>query len=325
MTMELACNLATTLDTPENIRIAEDLGYVSAWPFYSPGIYADPWMVLALAAERTSTIGLGISVIVPRLRHVADVASSVATLENLAPGRVTLVVGSGFSSTAMLRHKNIPWTVVETFVTQLRTLLAGGEIDIDGNRCAMLHTRPVGLNLPLEVPLWVAAHGPKAFGVAARVANGIITNPTHGEQRIAFDGPCAVSYYGTVLDPDETCDDPAVIDRVGPAAALALHMGPYGPLAGSDEELGFTAAINSLPEDDRLVETHRGHMAELTEIDRKFISGNAVRDGTITGTPTHIRDQLAAMEEAGATRFCYTPVGDNIPRELERFAAAFHG
>ncbi|MFI7171240.1 LLM class flavin-dependent oxidoreductase [Rhodococcoides fascians] len=325
MTMELACNFATTIDTPEHIRIAEELGYVSAWPFYSPGIYADPWMVLAVAAERTSTIGLGISVIVPRLRHVSDVASSVATLENLAPGRVTIVVGSGFSSTAMLRQKSVPWAVVETFVVQLRTLLAGGEIDVDGNRCSMLHSSLVGLNLPLDVPLWVAAHGPKAFGVASRVANGVITNPTHGDNRIAFDGPRAVSGYGTVLDSGETYDDAAVLDRVGPAAALALHMGPHGPLAGSDEEIGFTTAINALPEVDRLVETHRGHMVVLSDLDRKFLTGNAVRNGTVSGTAEQIRDQLEVIEEGGATRFCYAPVGDDIPRELERFAAAFYG
>lgn len=161
MNMELSCTFATTLSTPENIRIAEELGYVSAWPFYSPAIYADPWMMLALAAERTSRIGLGISVIVPRLRHVADVASSLATLHQLAPDRVTLVVGSGFSSTGLLRSKNIPWSVVETFVGQLRTLLAGGEIEIDGRKGSMLHVAESGISLPIDVPIWVAAHGPK--------------------------------------------------------------------------------------------------------------------------------------------------------------------
>ncbi|MFD6058957.1 LLM class flavin-dependent oxidoreductase [Rhodococcus wratislaviensis] len=324
MNMELSCTFATTLSTPENIRIAEELGYVSAWPFYSPAIYADPWMMLALAAERTSRIGLGISVIVPRLRHVADVASSLATLYQLAPDRVTLVVGSGFSSTGLLRSKNIPWSVVETFVDQLRTLLAGGEIEIDGRKGSMLHAAESGISLPIDVPIWVAAHGPKGLGVASRVANGIITNLTHGDQKITFEGPCAVSYYGTVLAPNETCDDPAVIERVAPAAALALHMGPYGPLAGSAEERGFTAAIESFPEDERVIETHRGHMLTLTELDRKYVNGNAVRDGTLTGSPAQIRDRLAEIEQSGVTRFCYTPVGPDIPRELEAFARVFH-
>lgn len=324
MTMELGCTMPPAVSTPEYIRVAEQLGYVSAWCFYSPAIYADPWMVLAMAAERTSTIDIGVSVIVPRLRHVADQATSVATLHHLAPGRVTVVVGAGFSSTAMLGGKGVPWATIEIFVDHLRALLAGGAVEIDGVKTALLHAPETGIQFPLDIPIWVAAHGPKGMGVAERVADGVITNPTHGDHRASFDGPWSVSYYGTVLNEGEDHGDPAVIERVGPAAALALHMGPYGPLAGSDEERGFAAEIEKFPPPDRLVETHRGHLIALSDLDRKFINGNAVRAGTITGSAAEIRDRLDAIEATGVTRFCYTPVGPDIPRELDTFAEAFH-
>ena len=325
MAMELGCTMAPALATPEHIRIAEELGYVSAWCFYSPAIYADPWMVLALAAERTSTINLGVSVVVPRLRHVADTATSVATLYQLAPGRVTVAVGAGFSSTALLGGKGVPWAKVETFINQLRTLLSGGSIDIDGVRNALLHAPASGITLPITVPVWVAAHGPKGLGVAERVAaEGVLTNPTHGDHRLGFEGAASVSYYGTVLEEGEDYGDAAVIERVGPAAALALHMGPYGPLAGSAEERGFAGEIEKLPESERLVATHRGHLIAMSELDRKYITGATVREGTMTGTAAEIRARLDKIEASGATRFCYTPVGPDVPRELEAFAKAFH-
>lgn len=323
MAMELACTLSTSLATPEHIRVAEELGYVSAWCHYSPAIYADPWMMLALASERTSRIGLGVSVVVPRFRHVADVASSVATLARLAPGRVTVALGAGFSSTALLGGNGTPWAVVERYTTQLRTLLAGGEIELDGRTMSLLHTAESGISLPVDIPLWIAAHGPKGFGVASRVADGVITNPTHGDADIPYDGPYGLSYYGTVLDEGETFDDPAVIERAGPTAALALHLGPYGPVAGSAEEQGFSAEIAALPAQERLVATHRGHLISLSELDRRYLTGNVVRDGTLSGTAEQVRAGLDAFDKAGASRFCYTPVGPDIPRELEAFAKAF--
>ncbi len=324
MTMELGCMMAPTMATPEHIRIAEELGYVNAWCFYSPAIYVDPWMVLALAAERTSTINLGVSVIVPRLRHVADWATSIATLYQLAPGRVTVAVGAGFSSTALIGGKGVPWARVEEFIRQLRALLAGGTVEIDGAKTALLHAPASGITYPIEIPIWVAAHGPKAIGVAERVGDGMVTNPTHGDNKLGFDGPAVINYYGTVLDEGEDYGDPQVLERVGPAAGLALHMGPYGPLAGTDEERGFTAEIEKLPEGDRLIETHRGHMIAVSELDRRYLTGKVVRDGTLTGSPADIRSRLDKIEASGATRYCYTPTGPNIPRELEAFAKAFH-
>lgn len=323
MAMELSCAMASTTNTPEHMRIAEELGYVSAWCFYSPAIYADPWMVLALAAERTSRIELGVSVVVPRFRHVADIASCTATLSALAPGRTVVGVGSGFSSTALLGGKGVPWAQVETYVRQLRALLAGQEIDYEGGRIALRHAKASGISLPLSVPIWIAAHGPKGFGVASRVGDSVITNPTHGDNPIPYDGDYSVNYYGTVLEDGESFSDPHVIERAGPAAALALHLGPYGPVAGHAEEREFTAEVESLPPDQRLTATHVGHLIAMSELDRKFVTGNVVRHGTLSGSAAEVRASLDAMEAKGAGRYVYTPVGPDIPRELEAFARAF--
>ena len=49
---------APSLDTPAHIELAESLGYRRAWCYDSPAVCADPWMVLAVTAGRTSAIGL---------------------------------------------------------------------------------------------------------------------------------------------------------------------------------------------------------------------------------------------------------------------------
>ena len=95
--MRISCGLAPSLDTVEHAVLAEELGYDRVWLYDSPAIYPDVWMTLALAAQRTSRIGLGPGVLIPSLRHPMVNASAAATLANLAPGRVAIAIGSGFT------------------------------------------------------------------------------------------------------------------------------------------------------------------------------------------------------------------------------------
>jgi len=60
------------MQSAEHIATAEELGYDRAWLFDAPYESPDVWMLLALAAERTTTIGLGPGVLVPTLRDPAD-------------------------------------------------------------------------------------------------------------------------------------------------------------------------------------------------------------------------------------------------------------
>src|SRR4051794_260549 len=95
MALELSCAFATSMETPSHVELAERLGYRTAWCYDSPALYPDVWVMLALAAQRTSTIRLGPGVLVPSLRHVMTNAAAIATLEGLAPGRVVVAVGGG--------------------------------------------------------------------------------------------------------------------------------------------------------------------------------------------------------------------------------------
>lgn len=85
--MEVSCAFPTALDSPDNIAVAEQLGYTRAWVYDTPQQSPDVWMTLALAAERTERIGLGPGVLVPSLRHPMVNAAATATLAALAPGR----------------------------------------------------------------------------------------------------------------------------------------------------------------------------------------------------------------------------------------------
>jgi hypothetical protein len=76
--VEISCAFPTTLDSPEWVKVAEDLGYDRAWLYDTPQQSPDVWMSLALAAERTERIGLGPGVLIPTLRHPMVNAAATA-------------------------------------------------------------------------------------------------------------------------------------------------------------------------------------------------------------------------------------------------------
>ena len=166
----ISCVFAPSLDTPAHIQLAERLGYRRAWCYDSPALYADPWMVLALAAGRTAGIGLGPASLVPSLRHPVVTAAALATLAALAPGRVSAAFGTGLTGRMLLGERPLGWAAVEEYVRTVRALLRGEEASWNGNLVRL--SPPAGFTaaLPADVAVLVAADGPRGRAVAARSA-----------------------------------------------------------------------------------------------------------------------------------------------------------
>jgi 5,10-methylenetetrahydromethanopterin reductase len=220
--MQISSQFATSLHTPDHIRISEQLGYARSWLYDSPQQGPELWMSLALAAACTTTIGLGPAVIVPALRHPMVTASGAATLEALAPGRVALAFGTGFSGARAMGASASTWARLRQYVLAVRGLLAGDTVQWDGGRMRMLH--PVGFApaRPLAIPLLISALGPKGIAVTTEIADGLfsVNNVTTHAHEFRW---AALGIHGTVLSDDEALDSTRVRDAAGPGNALAYH------------------------------------------------------------------------------------------------------
>src|SRR5262245_19890750 len=95
---KISCGFPPRRDAPELARRAEELGYARVWLYDSPALYGDVWIGLARIAEATQRIGLATGVAVASLRNVMVTASAIATLEELAPGRLVCALGTGFTA-----------------------------------------------------------------------------------------------------------------------------------------------------------------------------------------------------------------------------------
>ena len=150
--MEVSCAFPTALDSPDNIALAERMGYDRAWVYDTPQQSPDVWMTLALAAERTERIGLGPGVLVPSLRHPMVNAAATATLAALAPGRVAISFGTGFSGRRAMGYRAIPWSYMKDYILAYRGLLRGEVVEWEGARMQMLHPDGHAPARPVDVP-----------------------------------------------------------------------------------------------------------------------------------------------------------------------------
>ena len=318
--MEISCGLAPGPDAVEHVRLAEDLGYTRAWMWDSPALYGDVWMHLALAAAATDRIGLGPAVLVPSLRHVLVNASALATLEQLAPGRTAAAVGTGFTGRMVLGQPPMTWKATGEYVAQLRALLRGDAVEVDGKLVQMVMEPGLLPDRPLSTPVLVAANGPKGLAVAHEHGDGVMA---------VFGGVpefdwCAFLGFGTVLDPGESADAPRVLDAAGPGAVVAYHGIYEAAPAMIDDMAGgaeWRAELEAIPEPERHLALHRGHFTAVNTRDRKLLSGEAIRQYTMTGDPSEWRVEVDALAATGVTELIYAPMGADIPRELRAVAA----
>jgi 5,10-methylenetetrahydromethanopterin reductase len=223
----------------------------------------------------------------------------------------------------MINQPPARWAEAEAYVRGLRELLSGAETEWDGQVVGLPYGNLSGITLPADVSLWVAAHGPKGRAVGQRVADGIVTNPGHGPSNEVWAGERVfVQINGTVLDPGEGVDSPRVLDAAGPAAALHLHIGADGVAGDSVEVRGFQAALAAVDSRRRHIETHRGHLTELTAIERPWVTPDLIRSATETGTPAEMALRLGELAKSGVAGVIYFPAGPDLRRELECFARA---
>jgi 5,10-methylenetetrahydromethanopterin reductase len=321
MALRLACGFAPGPKTVEHAKLAESLGYERVWLYDSPALWQDIWARMAQVAEHTERVKLGTAVLIPSLRHVVTQAAAIATIEDIAPGRLTVGLATGFTGRAALgQHKRLPWSQVKRYVQQLRGLLRGEAVEVDGAICQLIPSAGFMPPRPIEVPIFLAAAGPIGCRVAREVADGVINS----RRPPAPDFPeCVLLTFGTVLDEGEALDSPRVRDAAGGAVAVAYHFAyEYGREAVDELPNGraWRESIERLPEATRHLAVHYGHCVELNEHDAAFVDMTAAKRLSFTGTEAELRDRLARMEAEGATEVMIGTMGSDVPRELRAFA-----
>jgi 5,10-methylenetetrahydromethanopterin reductase len=320
VTVELSCGLPPGPAFGDLAVLAEELGYARVWIFDSAPLWEDPFVHLALAAERTSRIGLGTAVLIPSERSEMAMASAIAAIARLSGGRFRACFGTGATARRTMGRRPLTLHALEEYVSAVRALLAGETVVIEGESARMLHADGLAVPRPVDADIWLSAFGPRAVELAGRIADGIIGQAAHPTL------PVATMRAGTVLEPGEGRDDPRVGEAVGPWQVVAFHEAyAIGGAPAVDAMPGgpeWREALERLaPEGERHLLAYEGHVTHLPERDRPLVGF----DGgfpTLIGDPEEIRAGLTRLEESGMQEVIYTPSGPDVARELRAFSAA---
>lgn len=153
------------------VQLSESLGYDSVWFGDSQNIWRESSLAMGAAAVGTERVHFGTGVTNAQTRHPSVIASFWAALHEYTGGRARLGIGTGDSSLRTMGLKPQKLAELEQSITDLRTLLAGGEV---AEETSGAKYRLGWMAEPQDVPIYIAASAPKILKMSGRIADGVI-------------------------------------------------------------------------------------------------------------------------------------------------------
>jgi probable F420-dependent oxidoreductase len=153
----------------ELMRLAEQNGFDHGWTYDSHVLWQEGMVLLTLMAEATQRLKLGHCVTNPGTREPTVVASAYATLQDVTGGRIVCGIGRGDSARRVIGYQPVKMAEFEAALRMMRGLMDGETVEWNGKEVGLGWAK----GLP-RIPIYVAAYGPRALGVAGRVGDGVI-------------------------------------------------------------------------------------------------------------------------------------------------------
>src|SRR5258707_9831316 len=171
-----------------DVKYAEERGFSHAWIPDLTMIWGDTYAWMALAAVNTKKIKLGTGVAIASNRIAPVTVHSIATINQLAPGRVILGFGTGHTGRRVMGLPPVKQAEFREQVRVIRDLLQDGEAiyNTEGlsRKIRYLHRDRRFINLDDKIPLYVAANGPKTLALAGEFGDGAITTGVTDADRV---------------------------------------------------------------------------------------------------------------------------------------------
>lgn len=308
------------------VQEAEALGYDFAW-VPDQTFYRDPFMILGAVGLATKRIQLGVGVTNPYTRHPAMVARSLASLDEMAPGRAHLGIGAG-NRKELLDPLGLDsdhaGPMCREMVQVVRPLL---DNEVAHFRGQYFQAEGVRLDFPVahRIPTYIAGRGPHVLRAAGEVADGAIIGGLCTPRGIAYalgQVRAGAEKAGRSLDQMElvawvTCR--VTDDRVAAFRELRpviSHLVGGAPMEVLD-------AIGLAPETVQQIKTvYKTHGIEASA---EYVTDECIEAFTLVGEGPELVQRIRALGEAGITQIAtLMPPGSAEQHRglLRRFAEA---
>ena len=327
--MEFGICVASRPADLDYIVEAESLGFTQCWMADSQMIWSDVYALLALAAERTTTMRIGTGVAVAGTRPSTVTAAALATINELAPGRVFCGIGSGNTAMRIMGHKPMPIAEFDRYLTELRSLLDGENTTVRyrGIDTEVRHLMPDSGFVRFEprIPIHVSAFGPRSMELAVRHGDGLITAAPPTPETFAgireaiprerADFPISTLTSIVVADEGEPHDSERVRRQAGAMAMAGIHYAhdqftQYGqapPEIMAEFWDDYLALVDDTALEVRHQRVHQGHNCWVIPEEEQFLTAAVIDAFCLVGTAPELAERITALDAAGLDQMVLLP------------------
>ncbi len=323
----------TRQDQLEIVQEAERLGYDSVWTAEAYG--SDAATILAWIAGQTTRIKIASGILQMPGRSATMTAMTAATLDQLSDGRFILGIGSSGLQVSEGWHgvrfgKQLQRT--REYVDVLRMALARERVEYHGESIDLPLPDGPGKALKLtigtvqdQIPIYLAAIGPKNMQLAAEICDGVIPTFFSPEHTAVMRDELQIGVeragHGKTLDDVALAATVQVFvgeDMQQARDLMRPFIGLYVGGMGSRKQNFYNTLVQRYGFEDAAKEVQ-----DLYLDGKKDEACAAIPDGlidtiAICGPPEHVRERLAAYKAAGVHTLGVAPMAFDKAGRLEQ-------
>lgn len=275
----------------EQASAAQAMGIGSIW--LSQQFAHDPIVLATLVAARLPNIKIGTSVVTLAPRHPISLAAQAKTVQAASHGRFTLGIGLGAATLEdpiFGTNGDRPALRLREYLAVLRPLLDGESEPFVGETVTSRPPPATAVAGGEDVPILVAAMGPRALQVAGELADGVVP---------LFAGPNTLGDY-LVPALERASAGRATAPAVVAGVAVVITSDPDRVRAKAAEQMAF---YDTIPSYQRVV-AREGfeHASQLA----------------VVGDEKRVYEQLQRYRGAGATDLLITQTAMGGPEDRRR-------
>jgi probable F420-dependent oxidoreductase len=282
---------------------AEGSGFDYVWMWDSHVLWQDVYPTFTLMATETERIRMGPLVTNPVTRDPTVTASVLATLDDLSGGRMVMGIGRGDSARRVIGKAPVSVERMEWAARLIRDLVAGREVDYEGTPIQLKWAR-------WDLPVWIAAYGPKALRAVGRVADGLVmqlADPFIIEWSLGYVRQGAEE---AGRDPDDIKIMSAAPTFIGDDLAAAREQVRWFPALVSNHVVDLVSryAGDELPKELTDYVEARDHY-DYKDHGRRgaehaaFVTDEIVDRFCVIGTVDQCKEKLRTLQELGVDQF----------------------
>ncbi|MDB1124115.1 TIGR03842 family LLM class F420-dependent oxidoreductase [Vibrio algarum] len=297
------------------VRQAEEAGFSYCWFYDSHILWRESFVAMAMCMEHTTKMRFGPCVTNPNIRDWSLAASLYGSLALQSDGRIDIGLGRGDSSMRVMGKKPAPLARVAEFTHKVKAMVKGDEVTYGECENPVKLPWAVGYDLPV----WIAAYGPKALATAGEHGDGLILQIAEpklvkwfadqalsagekaGKDMTGFKIQAAApAYFGTM----EECLEKT---RWFPAM-VGNHVADIVEKYGTDSGL-VPSSLTDYIEQRKGYDYSKHGQSDNPYLD--FISDEIIESFSVLGSPDDHISKIKQLEEAGVTQFnIYLDNGD---------------